>query len=172
MKYQELHTMRLRLKALSIEDAEEILLLRSNLIVNQFVERQQAKTIDDALQFINRIIDNVSKNSTYYWCITEMEGSKTIGTICLWNFSKELNKAEVGYDLHPNFHGKGIMSEALQAVLEFGFQSLNLNYIDAYTQYDNLSSVHLLKKYGFQRDFKRKDEDNRKNHVYVLKNSG
>ncbi|WP_104733671.1 GNAT family N-acetyltransferase [Hanstruepera ponticola] len=166
----ELKTERLLLRALENHDVNQILFLRSDLVVNQFVERQKTKTKDEALEFIKRIQLSVSNEEVCYWSICLKTNSKLIGTICLWNFSKELNKAEVGYDLHPDFHGKGIMSEALRAVLEFGFQSLNLNQIDAYTQYDNLSSVYLLKKFGFKHQSERIDDENSKNLIFVLEN--
>ncbi|WP_223034527.1 GNAT family N-acetyltransferase [Hanstruepera marina] len=170
MKFQILNTARLQLRPLTIEDAPQIQFLRSNAIVNQFVKRQKTETIEDALNFIKRISSSVSKQEVYYWSITLKNNPELKGTICLWNFSKDLKTAEVGYDLHPDLHGQGIMNESLTAVVNYGFKTLNLDTIEAYTQQDNLSSVYLLKKLGFQHQPNRIDEENVKNMIFVLEN--
>lgn len=168
MNYKELLTKRLQLRTLQAKDAEDIRFLRSDQIVNQFVKRQETKTIDDALKFIKRIQKSVSNQEICYWSICLKNNPRLIGTICLWNFSEDLKKAEIGYDLHPKFHRTGIMSEALKAVLGFGFNELNLNSIEAYTQNDNLASVYLLKKKNFSLIKDRVDDDNPKNAIFVL----
>lgn len=168
MKYKELSTERLQLRNLQVDDAYNILFLRSDDVVNQFVERQNTKTIDDALKFIKHIQLSVSKHKVYYWSICLKSKPSLIGTICLWNFSEDRKKAEVGYDLHPKFHGKGIMSETLNAVLEFAFDELNLTSIEAYTQHDNSASLYLLKKKKFSLMDSRVDKDNPKNGIFVL----
>ena len=56
----------------------------------------------------------------------------------------------MGYDLARAFWGQGIGSEAVRAVLHYGFTELNLNRIEAATIADNHESVKLLRKLGFQ----------------------
>ena len=58
-------------------------------------------------------------------------------------------EAEVGYMLHPDFQGKGIMQEALIKVIDYGFSSMNLNVIVADLHPDNIKSVNVLQKNGF-----------------------
>lgn len=168
MKYLELTTARLQLRPLQDEDAKDILFLRSDAIVNKFVKRQKTETISDAVNFIKRIQKSVSNKEVCYWSICLKNNPRLTGTICLWNFSEDLKTAEIGFDLHPDYHGKGIMSEALNAVLEFGFNELELKLIEAYTQEDNLASVNLLKKKSFSLIEDRVDEDNPKNAIFVL----
>ncbi|MFT5915665.1 MAG: ribosomal-protein-alanine N-acetyltransferase [Bacteroidia bacterium] len=91
-----------------------------------------------------------------------------IGSICLWNFSEDRKIAETGYDLSPKFQGRGLMSEALKAILEFGFQNLNLDLIEAYTQKNNESSRKMLEKNMFKLAMNRKDEENSANLIYEL----
>ena len=67
-----------------------------------------------------------------------------IGTISLWKFSEDKKTAEVGYDLNPVFHNKGIMTEALNCVLKYGFTQLQLDKIEAYTHKENQASRKLL----------------------------
>jgi ribosomal-protein-alanine N-acetyltransferase len=92
-----------------------------------------------------------------------------IGSICLWNFSKDKKIAEIGYDLSPQYQGKAIMDESLKGVLRFGFDELNLDSIEAYTNRLNESSKNLLVKNGFKRVWEKKDEDNLDNIIYEIK---
>jgi ribosomal-protein-alanine N-acetyltransferase len=171
MKYEELHTNRLYLRALNETDVNEILFLRSDINVNKFVKREITKNKDDAFKFIGKIKKSMANQSVCYWCITKISQSKTIGTICLWNFSADFRTAEVGYDLHPDLYGKGIMTEALKAVLDFGFNHLNLDNIEAYTQHNNKASLQLLGKQNFNQIPLKIDEGNADNIVLMLNKS-
>ena len=75
-----------------------------------------------------------------------------MGTICLWNFSDKENKSEIGYELLPQFQGKGIMQEAFLAVLKFAFEVLQLNMIEAWTVAQNENSIKILKRNHFVRN--------------------
>ena len=94
-----------------------------------------------------------------------------IGSISLWNFSADRKTAEVGYDLSPGFQGRGFMAEALAAILDFGFQQLSLDRVEAYTQWNNESSVKLLKNREFVLVEGITDEDNEDNRVVRIYNS-
>ena len=163
-----LETNRLLLRSLKESDCNVIFYLRSNAKVNQFIKRPKPENIDDALAFINKIKKNVSNNECIYWCITLKDNPNLIGTISLWNFSEDRKTAEVGYDLHPDFHKKGIMKEALQTVLNFGFNSLNFETIEAFTQKNNTNSIKLLTNNNFIHIKNRKDKGNLYNHIFTL----
>lgn len=152
--FPQLTTERLLLRQLTMADANEIFLLRSDPVVNKHLGRLKAKKIDDAKAFIEKINTGIQNNQSLYWGICFIEQDKLIGTICLWNFSEEKNKAEIGYELLPLFHGKGIMQEAFSKVTEFGFQSLQLNTIEAWTVMHNENSIKILERNRFKRDFK------------------
>ncbi|MCL4340850.1 MAG: GNAT family N-acetyltransferase, partial [Candidatus Thermoplasmatota archaeon] len=53
------------------------------------------------------------------------------GTACLWNMDLESDIAELGYELHPEYWRKGIMTEALEALIRWAFQEFELNRIEA-----------------------------------------
>lgn len=90
---------------------------------------------------------------------------KVVGTICLWNISVESKTGEVGYDLMPEYQGKGIMDEALGAVLKYAFNFVKFKTIEAYTHKDNSSSINLLERNKFTYEI---DEGN--NKVFKLDN--
>ncbi len=102
-----------------------------------------------AIAHIQLLDDNLKTDKAISWGITTKESNVLIGSICLWNFSEDKKTAEVGYDLDPKFQGKGIMSEALKAVLDFGFNQRGFETIEAYTDYRNIPSKKLLKLHSF-----------------------
>jgi ribosomal-protein-alanine N-acetyltransferase len=58
----------------------------------------------------------------------------------LLNIRKAENRAEIGYELLPSFQGKGIMHEAISEVIEFGFQEMQLQTIEAWSKIENFNS--------------------------------
>lgn len=163
-----LHTKRLLLRTVKTTDLDEVFFLRTNKNVNTFIKRDLKKTKKDILEFINQKKYETSKGYIYYWVICLKGNFKMLGSICLWNFSKDRKTAEVGYNLHPDFQGLGIMNEALQKVLEFGFEDLKLDKIEAFTHKNNIKSIQLLEKNGFQLNDCRKDEENIDNIIYEV----
>ena len=146
-----LKTERLTLRQLISSDDKEIFALRSDDSVNKYLGRKPAESIDDARNFIKAINENIQTNVSIYWAITLNDSDKLIGTICLFDFSKDNLKAEIGYELLPNFRGKGIMQEAISKVIDFAIQHIGLNVIEAYTHAKNESSARLLDKLNFKR---------------------
>jgi [ribosomal protein S5]-alanine N-acetyltransferase len=149
--FPRLATERLLLRQLTPGDAEEIFLLRSDETVNKYLDRTKATTLNDAQQFIGLVNSGIYNQQSFFWAICLHGSEKLIGTICLWNFSAEKDKAEIGYELLPSYHGKGIMQEALSMVVEFGFQILELTTIDAWTVQQNHPSITLLERNRFKR---------------------
>lgn len=146
-----LKTERLILRQLLSSDDNEIFALRSDSDVNKYLERQPGKTIDDAKTFIQTINESIQTKNSFYWAIALNSTGKLIGTICLFDFSEDNIKAEIGYELLPGFQGKGIMQEAASKVIDFGLRHTGLKTIEAYTHRENQSSTRLLEKLNFKR---------------------
>ena len=138
-------TERLMLRQLSDKDVKEVFILRSDKLINKYLDRQPCVTLEDAFNFIQK----VKSSSLSYWSIAQKGDDKLIGTICLFNISKELKTCEIGYELLAEYHGKGIMKEAAKKVIEFASQTLDIETIEAYTHKENESSINLLKALGF-----------------------
>ena len=152
MLFPNLLTERLLLRPLNIRDAPEVMALRSDARVNEFIDRPQAINLEEARQFIEKIEAGFNSKNWLYWAITPQGNDSLIGTICLWNFSADGAQAEVGYELSPAFQRQGFMQEALSEVLRHGFNGLKLKIITALLREDNVRSVQLLKRNGFQLD--------------------
>jgi ribosomal-protein-alanine N-acetyltransferase len=147
-------TERLILRRLTIKDAKEIFALRSDVEVNKYLDRPKANITEDAINFINKITNGINNNEWIYWAITLRNDGKFVGTICLWNISQENDSAEIGYELFPEFQGRGLMKEAVDKVTEFGFQKMGIQTIEAYSHPDNENSTKLLAKHGFTKQAK------------------
>lgn len=145
--FPTLTTERLTLRQLSESDVPELFLLRSNPLVNKYLDRQPCKTLEDASEFI----ENIKKNRSFYWAIEQNGNEKLVGTICLFGVSEALKNCEIGYELLPEYQGTGIMREATKKIIEYASQTLELKTIEAYTHKDNQSSTNLLKDLKFKR---------------------
>lgn len=157
-----LQTRRLTLRPLLSSDDRQILALRSNATVNQYLSREPSQFVDDARKFIQAILQNQS----LYWAITLTNVDELIGTICLFDLSDHHFKAELGYELLPDYWQKGMMHEAIAAVIDFAFQYLKLQVIEAYTHVDNKASSRLLERLNF----KRLDTDDKPMMLFTLIN--
>lgn len=170
--FPKIESKNLILRRVLESDCKIILYLRSDEEINKFIERpehRKTKTIEEAKKFILQINENLETNKSITWGITLKNEPKIIGTICLWNFSEDNKTAEIGYDLEPKFQGKGIMSESLQSVLEYGFKNLNLDIIEAYTHQKNENSKALLERNNFKLILEKKDDGNLNNVVFEIK---
>ena len=150
--FPNLETNRLNLRRLKSEDVDEIFVLRSNPEIMQFIPRPLMKTKEEALEFISVMDTNVNNNNVINWAITTKEDDKLIGMIGFYRMKPENYRAEVGYILSPEFHGTGIITEALEKVIQFGFEEMGLNSIEAVIDPENFGSEKVLLKNNFVKE--------------------
>ncbi len=151
--FPEIQTNRLLMRRITHKDGPEILRLRSDEGVMQFIGKEKAATLADAEVFIDRIMQLLKINEGITWAIALNTKPETlIGTIGCWRLIKEHYRAEIGYMLMPNHWQKGIMKEALNAVLDYSFTKLKLHSIEAQINPENTASAALLTSAGFIRE--------------------
>lgn len=151
--FPQLETQRLLLRKLTMDDAAEIFFLRSDERVLQFIGREPAISLQEAENFIERISKAIETNESVLWAIAlKDDPGRTIGTICYWQIQPENYRAEIGYVLHPDHWRKGFMQEAIEKVLEYGFEEMKLHSIEARISSDNTASAAVLDKTGFTKD--------------------
>jgi ribosomal-protein-alanine N-acetyltransferase len=152
-EFPELQTKRLLLRKVLLSDAPEILQLRSDEQVMQYIDKEKAVSIADAEAFINRITQSLSINDGITWAIALKENPAImVGTIGFWRLIKEHDRAEIGYMLQPAHWQKGIMKEALLASLEYGKSILKLHSIEAHINPANTASAAILTSTGFVKE--------------------
>ncbi len=150
---------KLILRKLRPDDLPEIFYLRSEENILQHIGKEPAKNINEARDFLVMIEKAINAAESIMWGITLKENrKKIIGTICLWNIVKNNYRAEIGYVLHPDFWRKGIMKEAVNMVLIYGFNEMKLHSIEARIKAENLASASLLQSAGFLKEGHLKEE--------------
>ena len=145
--YPILKTQRLLLREATKDDCKSVFELRSSKEINKFVGTKLVETLQEANDFIEKCDHLYQSNKRVFWLIEYQK--EIIGSIVLHKINLENNYAEIGYKLKPEFQQKGIMSEALQTVLEFGFKKIHLKTIEAFTHKNNIASKALLEKHHF-----------------------
>ena len=151
--FPEILTNRLILDSMDNNDAVALLQLRSSEKVMAYIDKERTKTLEETLVLIKRINDDAANNEGITWRISLKEQPHMlVGTIGFWRIIKPHYRAEVGYMLHPDLWNKGLMQEALEAVINFGFTQMHLHSIEAHINPGNAASAALLKKMQFVRE--------------------
>jgi ribosomal-protein-alanine N-acetyltransferase len=159
--FPNLQTGRLLLRQLTFEDENEIFFLRSDENVNRYVDRPKPNSLQDARDHIDKVNNGIANNDSIFWGITLLNNNSIIGTLCLWNISKENYSAEVGFDLMPGFQGKGIMREAFSEVARYGFGTLKIRRLVGWVHHENNRSISLLRNFNFTRDVNEEEKVNK-----------
>lgn len=93
-------------------------------------------------------IDNYKKSDYYDWAITLKDTGVAIGSINIHNCEDRERRGEIGYCLSREYWNRGIMTEALQAVIGFGFKTVGFERIQATHHTDNPASGRVMQKAG------------------------
>ena len=142
-------TERLMLRQAKFEDAPEFLFLRSDIRVLQYIGKEPITSLEEAQIYVQLLTDNLNDGVGITWAITLKGEDKMIGTIALWRWMKESYRAEIGYVMHPDHSGKGIMQEAMMAVTDHGFNKMGLHSIEASVNPANVASLKVVERAGF-----------------------
>ena len=122
-----------------------------------YIDRPLHKTLEDTQQLLQSIDELYSTCDGINWGITLKDDTKLIGTIGYYRMKKEYFRIEIGYLLHPDHWRKGIMTEAMNAVIDYGFTKMKAHTIIADINPNNEGSRVILEKIGFVREAYFKD---------------
>ena len=172
--FPEMSTERLLLRQLRFADAHSLAELRSNKTVNEHLDRPATMQFEEANNFIEKVNRRINDRELLYWVIALKGTGNFAGAICLWNIEADKDRAELGYELHPDYQGQGIMQEALQQVIQFGFDTMQLDLILALTKPANKASEKLLVKNSFllDEDYRYMSRENAKDYLVYYRTSG
>ncbi|WP_163102231.1 GNAT family N-acetyltransferase [Peribacillus alkalitolerans] len=144
----ELQTDRLKLRKLTMNDIEDIFTYASDDEVSKYVTWDSHRTLIDTKSYLNFVLGQYEKHQLAPWGIELKENPGIIGTIDFVSWQPKHNRAEIGYVLAPSLWGIGLMTEASQALIKFGFEKMDLIRIQARTLLDNKGSQRVLEKSG------------------------
>lgn len=154
-----IETERLLLRRITNDDVNEIFELRSNPETMKYIPRPLVKNNDEALAHITMIDDKINDNTGINWAITLKDDPKLLGIIGYYRLQPENYRAEIGYMLSPEFHGKGIIPEAVNRLNRYGFDDLKLHSIEAVIDPGNVASEKVLEKCGFVKEAHLKESE-------------
>ena len=154
-----IETERLLLKQITNDDVNEVFELRSNPETMKYIPRPLVKTTEDALEHIAMIGEKIVSNTGINWGITLKGSSKLLGIIGYYRMQPENYRAEIGYMLLPQFHGQGIITEAMKRLITYGFNDLKLHSIEAVIDPENRASEKVLQKCGFAKEAHLRESD-------------
>ncbi|MGE8293544.1 MAG: GNAT family N-acetyltransferase [Sphingobacterium sp.] len=142
-----LTTERLHLRQIQDSDAPALFSYFSKDEVTLYFDLPTFQHLDEAYELVKTWQKNFLEKEAIRWAICLKDNpDQLIGSCGFHNFSTEHFRAEIGYELHPDFWQQGIMTEAISAIISFGFDSYKLNRIEAFIDPDNLASRRLLEK--------------------------
>lgn len=142
---QELKTNRLLLSQYKMSDATQMFKnYASDPDVTRFLNWEPYECIEDVEKFLADSIKDYKHSDTYHWAIEYNE--EMIGSISAFNMNDRDSACEIGYCLGQSYWNKGIMSEALSAVLDFLFQEVHMHRIMAKHDVDNPASGKVMQK--------------------------
>lgn len=147
-----LETKRLILRELTEFDAKAIFSILSNPQVTLYYGKDTLESFDEAKEFIHYFKQKFYEKRGFRWGIEMKETKQLIGTIGLDAWVPKQRRAEIGYEIHPEYWKKGYATEAALKVISFGFGLLGLFRIGAIIFPENEPSNKLLIKLGFQKE--------------------
>lgn len=147
-----LETARTLLRPLRLEDSEAMYEIYSDPETMEYWSSQPVKSIEGARKLVQADVDWVKQGSAVLWAIAEPSSNKALGKCVLFQFSKENQRAELGYVLNRERWGIGLMTEVMTKVIDFAFDELGLHRLEADTDTLNAGSLALLGKLGFQQE--------------------
>ncbi|EDL62634.1 GNAT family N-acetyltransferase [Bacillus sp. SG-1] len=144
-----IETERLRLREITMEDSYKIYENFSDDRVTEYYDLESYTDISQAEALIEKLSFGFKNQKQIRWAITLKPDNELIGSCGFHEIEAEHYKVETGYELNPEYWGKGIMHEALLAIFTFAFEEMGINRIEAFYDPENDRSRNALEKCGF-----------------------
>lgn len=150
-----IESQRLIYRPFELSDAQALFEMDSNPNVHKYLWQKPTLDIDESIQIIEMLQKQYKENGIGRFATILKETGEFIG----WTGIKFVNDHiengntnfyDYGYRLNEKFWNKGYASEATKTWLDYGFNEININEMNAYTHSENGASNHILSKSGFQ----------------------
>ena len=133
------------LRKMNITDAKDMFEYSSNKEVTKYLSYDHT-SIEDAEKYMQNNVAKYAQGECMIWGVEYKENRKYIGACGFTHWDTENSSAEIAYTLTQSYWGKGIMSEIVDKLLEFGFEKMQLNRIEARCLSENDKSVRIMEK--------------------------
>ena len=153
----KIETQRLLLRAIKRSDLDDMFEYSSDPRTSKYLLWTPHKNKDYTKDFIELILAKYKSKEYNDWAIIYKKTGKMIGTCGFTRIDEDNSIVEIGYVINPEYWGMGIATEALQTVMAFSFEQLNVNRVECKFMFGNEASLSVMKKAGmklegYQRD--------------------
>ena len=145
-----IETDRLILRPLKMSDAADMFAYAGDEEVARHVMWDAHRSLADSRAFLRGAKRQYRLGLPASFGIVLRETGRLVGTIGFMWINTDHKSAEVGYSLSRPLWNKGLMTEALRAVLRFSFEALRLNRVEAQYEADNPASGRVMEKAGMR----------------------
>lgn len=143
---------RLALRCLEPGDAQALFQIFSDREVMQYWSSAPWTDQAEGVELVKNVRRCFAERSLFQWGVVRLSDDSLIGTCTLSRVDPQNRRAEIGFALRRDLWGRGYMSEATRAMLQFAFQKLELHRVEADVDPRNNASIRLLERLGFQRE--------------------
>ena len=148
--FPQLQTERFVLREIEIKDAEAVFVCFNDDEVTRYYDQPTFTTVEQAEKLILHMRQGFRDRRSIRWGIARKDDNWLLGTCGYNGWNRFAHKAGIGYELAQSHWRQGIMTEVLTAILNFGFQRMKLNRVEALVMPGNVGSETVLMKLGFQ----------------------
>ncbi|MEX1020162.1 MAG: GNAT family protein [Litorilinea sp.] len=148
--FPEIETERLILREIMPEDGPALFAVFGDPAVTRYYDLETCTAMQQVQELIDFFDDSFELERAIRWGIERQHDGALLGT-CGFSWLRRY-RGEISYELAPAYWRQGYMSEALEAILEFGFTDLELNRIEALVMVENQASAGVLSDLGFREE--------------------
>lgn len=151
--FPTLTTRRLHLREIVPTDAPALFAIHSDVEAMRWFGTDPMLTLQDAEKLVDAFAaSRTLANPGTRWAITDGTNGQFLGTCGLFKWNRNWRSSSLGYELAQGAWGQGLMQEALDAVLGWGFEHMALNRVEAQVHPQNTASIKRLEALGFVRE--------------------
>ena len=149
-KIPSLETERLLLREMKKSDFNDVYEYSSNPQTSEYLLWEVHRSPEYTKEFLDYVISKYKSGEYNDWALVYKPDNKMIGTCGFTKIDQENNVAEIGYVINPNYWNMGIATEAAEAVIDFAFNTMGMNRVEAKFMYGNDASLSVMKKLGMK----------------------
>jgi len=144
-----LATARLDLRPLEAADTDAVFAMRSNPVIQRYGSHPAWTERQTAVDYIERNIRAMAAGTDAQFAIVRRADAVVVGTCTLYRLDAQSRLAQVGYVLRVSEWGQGYAAEAVTRMLDWGFDQLALNRVEADIDPRNTPSIRAMERLGF-----------------------
>ncbi|GAB6876810.1 GNAT family N-acetyltransferase [Thermaerobacter litoralis] len=145
-----LETPRLILRPLTLDDVDDVYAYASDPEVARYTTWEAHRSLEDSRTFVEAVVRAYRDDRNAPWAMVLRETGRVIGTVDFVAWAPQHARAELGYAMGRAYWGRGLMTEAVRTLIDYGFSRMGLNRIEARCIPENRASARVMEKAGMR----------------------